>query len=82
MDPLTMAMAPPPGETAEERRIRERAEAEAIQVSKRIDAELRASKAALKKRKEAVQVLVLGQSLSGTLPKSFSHVASLTDSMP
>lgn len=67
MDPLTLAMAPPPNETPEERRIREKAEADAILVSKRIDAELKSSKAALKKRSEAVQVLVLGQSLSGTL---------------
>lgn len=65
VDPLTLAMAPPPGETPEQRRIREEAEAEAVQVSKRIDAELKLAKAALKKRKEAVQVLVLGQSMSG-----------------
>ncbi|KAH6914227.1 guanine nucleotide binding protein, alpha subunit [Coprinopsis sp. MPI-PUGE-AT-0042] len=75
VDPLTLAMAPPPGETPEQRRVREEAEAEAIQVSKRIDAELKLAKAALKKRKEAVQVLVLGQSMSGksTTIKNFQR---------
>ncbi|TFK25565.1 G-alpha-domain-containing protein [Coprinopsis marcescibilis] len=64
-DPLTLAMAPPPDETPEQRKQRLQEEAEALQVSKQIDAELKADKLALKKRKEAVQVLVLGQSLSG-----------------
>jgi guanine nucleotide-binding protein subunit alpha len=65
LDPLTLAMAPPPNETSEQRAKREREEAEALQVSRRIDAELKLAKIALKKRKDAVQVLVLGQSMSG-----------------
>ncbi|KAF8160896.1 guanine nucleotide binding protein, alpha subunit [Crassisporium funariophilum] len=65
VDPLSMAMAPPPNETAIERMARERLELEAVQRSRRIDAELKAAKAAMKKHKKAIKVLVLGQSLSG-----------------
>ena len=64
-DPLTLAMAPPPNETPEQRAKREREEAEAVAVSKRIDAELKLAKIELKRRKDAVQLLVLGQSMSG-----------------
>ncbi|KAF6760106.1 guanine nucleotide binding protein, alpha subunit [Ephemerocybe angulata] len=65
LDPLSLAIAPPPNETPEERAKRLREEEEAVEVSRRIDAELKLAKVALKKRKDAVQVLVLGQSMSG-----------------
>ena len=64
-DPLTLAMAPPPDETPVERAERERKEHEALQRSRQIDAELKNAKAALKRQKRAIRVLVLGQSLSG-----------------
>lgn len=66
-DPLTLAMAPPPNETPEERFLREEKEERALQVSKRIDAEIKLAKLAMKKKKKAIKVLVLGQSLSGML---------------
>lgn len=64
-DPLTLAMAPPPNETLDERLAREEREERAREVSKRIDAEIKLAKAAMKKRQKAIKVLVLGQSLSG-----------------
>ena len=63
-DPLWIAIAPPPGETPEQRRVREAEEDEARRVSLRIDEVLKADKAAMKKRNK-VKVLVLGQSESG-----------------
>ncbi|KAG5638793.1 hypothetical protein H0H81_010022 [Sphagnurus paluster] len=63
-DPLTLAIAPPPNETAEERLAREELEERARQVSKRIDAEIKLAKVAMKKKQKAVKVLVVGQSLS------------------
>lgn len=63
-DPLSRLLAPPPNETAEEREVRLRVEAEARLRSERIDDQLRAEKAALKKNKP-VKVLLLGQSESG-----------------
>ena len=64
-DPLTMAIAPPKDETPEQRAERERKEAEARRVSDEIDEQLRVERAALKKRKPPVKVLLLGQSESG-----------------
>ncbi|RDB24781.1 Guanine nucleotide-binding protein alpha-4 subunit [Hypsizygus marmoreus] len=64
-DPLTLAIAPPANETSEERRVRQEKEEHALQVSRRIDAELKAERIAMKKMRKAVRVLVLGQSLSG-----------------
>ncbi|KAF8070364.1 guanine nucleotide binding protein, alpha subunit [Lyophyllum atratum] len=64
-DPLTLAMAPPPNEKPEERLAREIREERAREVSKRIDAELKLAKAAMKKKQSTVKVLILGQSLSG-----------------
>lgn len=63
-DPLTAAIAPPPNETAEERDARLKAEADARRVSERIDEQLKAERAAMKK-KRPVKVLLLGQSESG-----------------
>jgi hypothetical protein len=65
VDPLTLAMAPPPNETPEERREREEREERALEVSRQIDAEIKVAKIAMKKKKKAIKVLVLGQSLSG-----------------
>ncbi|CCM04111.1 uncharacterized protein FIBRA_06271 [Fibroporia radiculosa] len=63
-DPLTLAIAPPPNETPEEKEARLKAEAEARSVSEKIDEQLKAERAALKKKKP-VKVLLLGQSESG-----------------
>jgi hypothetical protein len=65
VDPLALAIAPPPNETPEEKQARELAELEARKISDEIDSCLRAEKAALKKRKP-VKVLLLGQSESGS----------------
>ena len=59
-----------PDETPEQRAVRLQLEAEARQVSERIDEQIKAERAALKKSKP-VKVLLLGQSESGpsaTLP--------------
>ncbi|EMD34917.1 heterotrimeric G-protein alpha subunit [Gelatoporia subvermispora B] len=63
-DPLSLAIAPPPNETTEEREVRLKAEAEARKISDRIDEQLKAERAALKKKKP-IKVLLLGQSESG-----------------
>ena len=63
-DPLTRAMAPPPGETPAARDARLAAEAEARRVSNEIDEALSRERAALKKRK-VMKMLLLGQSESG-----------------
>jgi guanine nucleotide-binding protein alpha-1 subunit len=64
-DPLSVAMAPPPGETPEERAQREKSEADAQRVSDSIDEDIKKSRIALKKAKNVVRVLLLGQSESG-----------------
>lgn len=74
-DPFAIFLSPPPNETAEERILRERKEAEAQSKSDRIDDEIKAEKAAARKeQKGLVKVLLLGQSESGkstTLKSSF-----------
>lgn len=65
-DPLALAIAPPLNETAEQREARLNAEAEARRISEKIDEQLRAEKAAQRKRRtQTVKVLLLGQSESG-----------------
>jgi hypothetical protein len=64
-DPLSILLAPPPNETPEQRKARETDESDARKKSLRVDEELRADKAAMKKRNNSVKVLVLGQSESG-----------------
>ena len=65
-DPLSIILSPPRNEKPEERSLRERNETAALMVSERIDEELRAEKAALKKQQRGlVKVLLLGQSESG-----------------
>lgn len=64
-DPLALALAPPPNETPAERWAREQREAAARRVSDQIDDQIKAEKAALKKKKKPIRVLLLGQSESG-----------------
>ena len=64
-DPLTHALEPPPNETAEEKNAREAKEVEAKRVSDLIDESINNDRAAMKKEKEMVRVLLLGQSESG-----------------
>ena len=67
-DPLAQITAPPVGETPEQRRTREREEADARRVSEQIDEALKAEREEGKaKRKNRLKVLLLGQSESGTL---------------
>jgi len=58
-DPLTLAIAPPPNETPEEKEVRIRAEAAARKRSEEIDEGLKAERVALKK-KGLVKVLRVG----------------------
>jgi hypothetical protein len=80
-DPFAVFLSPPPNETAEERILRERKEAEAQSESDRIDDEIKAEKAAVKKaQKGLVKVLLLGQSESGkstTLKSSFTIICMM-----
>lgn len=65
-DPLAQITAPPVDETPEQRRIRERKEADAKKVSEQIDEALKAEREERKsKRKQRLKVLLLGQSESG-----------------
>ncbi|KAJ3494191.1 hypothetical protein NLJ89_g10859 [Agrocybe chaxingu] len=64
-DPLALAIAPPANETPAQRAAREKSEYEALLRSRKIDLELKAAKAAMKRYNKAVKILVLGQSLSG-----------------
>ena len=61
-DPLTLAIAPPPDETVEQRQIREAAEAEAKRISDEIDEQLRKEREAERKKKRPVKLLLLGES--------------------
>lgn len=64
-DPFAILLAPPANETPAQRRTRKQAEEDARKESLRIDEILKADKALLKKRKNVVKVLLLGQSESG-----------------
>ncbi|KAF5375428.1 hypothetical protein D9615_007931 [Tricholomella constricta] len=64
-DPLTLAMAPPPDETPEQRQAREAAEAEAKKISDEIDEQIRREREGDRKKKKPVKLLLLGQSESG-----------------
>lgn len=75
VDPLTAAIAPPSNESPEQKAKREQEEAEARRVSDQIDEQLKAEKAALKRKKPPIKVLLLGQSESGPL-LSFSLFVS------
>lgn len=64
-DPFTLLLAPPANETPAQRRARRQAEEDARKESLRIDEILKTDKVLLKKRKNVVKVLLLGQSESG-----------------
>ncbi|KAI0777840.1 guanine nucleotide binding protein, alpha subunit [Trametes elegans] len=64
-DPLSAALAPPPGETPGEREDRLRREDEAKRISDEIDERLRQDRAAWKRQSAAFKLLLLGQSESG-----------------
>ncbi|RDB17773.1 Guanine nucleotide-binding protein alpha-4 subunit [Hypsizygus marmoreus] len=64
-DPLTLAIAPPPDETPEQRQAREIAEAEARKISDEIDEQIRREREGDRKKKKPVKLLLLGQSESG-----------------
>lgn len=59
-DPLTLALAPPPDETPEQRATREAAEIEAKRVSDEIDEQIRKEREAERKKKKPVKLLLLG----------------------
>jgi guanine nucleotide-binding protein alpha-1 subunit len=65
IDPLTAAIAPPPNESTEEKRLRLQKEEQARLVSEAIDADISRERNRLKKEKPPVRVLLLGQSESG-----------------
>lgn len=68
VDPLARITAPPVNETPDQRRFREREEADAKKISEQIDEALKAEREERKsKRKNRLKVLLLGQSESGTL---------------
>lgn len=79
-DPLTLAIAPPADETPEARALRLQLEDEARRTNDEIDEMLRQERAALRKRKKPVKVLLLGQSESGksTTLKSVSLIFFLS----
>lgn len=64
-DPFAIFIAPPLNETPEECVAREAREAEAKKVSDQIDEQLKRDRVALKKQKNIVRVLLLGQAESG-----------------
>lgn len=59
-DPLTLAIAPPPDETSEQRQARVAAEAEAKRISDEIDEQLRKEREQLRKMKKPMKLLLLG----------------------
>jgi guanine nucleotide-binding protein alpha-1 subunit len=61
---LALAIAPPPNETPEERRVREAREAEAQRVSDEIDERLKKEREGEKKKKRPVKLLLLGEPFS------------------
>ncbi|TBU47929.1 G-alpha-domain-containing protein [Dichomitus squalens] len=64
-DPLAAAIAPPPGESPEEKAARLRREEEAKRINDEIDEGLKQDRAAWKKHKSMFKLLLLGQSESG-----------------
>ena len=77
-DPLTRALAPPPDETPEQRAERESREHEARIISNKIDEEIKKDRIALKKQKNVIRVLLLGQSESGKSRSLLAYCIILT----
>ena len=78
LDPLAQALAPPAGETPEQRALRQTKETEARRVSERIDEQLRLEKQANSRQKIPVKVLMLGQAESGASVLALSPQTQLT----
>lgn len=76
-DPFAELTAPPPGETPSQKAIREKKEAEAKRISERIDDEIKAQRAVMKKQKDVVKVLLLGQSESGEFTPTIQSMPPL-----
>ena len=78
-DPLARALLPPADESPAARDARVRQEQEAKKRSEEIDEQIRQDRAAMKRQKQAVKVLLLGQSESGkstTLKRMFALLFS------
>ena len=71
VDPLALALAPPPDETDEQRALRLQEEEQARLVSEEIDEQIRQERAAMKRQKRPIKVLLLGQSESGECARPF-----------
>ncbi|KAF9518162.1 hypothetical protein BS47DRAFT_1371160 [Hydnum rufescens UP504] len=80
LDPLTVALRPPPGETPDERAARLREGANAKAISDKIDEQIRLEREEINQRKKNgdVKILLLGQSESGksTTIKNFQMLYS------
>jgi hypothetical protein len=76
-DPLAAAIAPPKNESPAARAARLRAEAEARRVSEEIDEQLKLDRAARRRHRPCVKILLLGQSESGVFLASFYLGTSL-----
>lgn len=64
-DPLAIAIAPPPNESPTARADRLHAEAEARRVNDEIEEQIKQDRAARRRQRPCVKVLLLGQSESG-----------------
>lgn len=77
-DPLTRALAPPPGETPHQRAVRLQVAAEAKRISDLIDEELNRQRAEEKKGPKPVKILLLGEFNLRTILNMESHSDMLT----
>lgn len=79
-DPLAIFTAPPADETPEQKLLREAREVEAKRVSDEIDEGLKEDRAVMRREKEVVKVLLLGQAESGMSPIPFLPLPSPSSS--